>query len=277
MLRTVRRGGPWLVVGLALATVGCDDLREAAENRFDPATPGTLVVGAEVPTPGFWEGTPHDVTGGFELQLAQALADELGLQLEVVQVPFTDVVAGRLGPADLALQEVSVTNERSEAVEFSVPYLTTSPTVVARDDGGDAADLRDLATAGELHWAVRGGTTEDEFLRQVVQPDQDTLQTGSVKDALAAVERRTVDAALVDVSDALLADAGSDELVAVARFDRSEDVAAVLPRGATRNVTAVDEALRALGADGTIDRLIDTWLTSAYPVDPTDLPVIVTR
>jgi polar amino acid transport system substrate-binding protein len=266
-----------LLLTLAAVATACSDVRQTAENDFRPATPGTLVVGAEVPAPGFWEGTPGDVTGGFEDELAQALADELGLELQVAEVPFTDVVAGQLGPADLALEQVSVTAERKDVVAFSVPYLTTAPTVVAREDGGDAADLRDLATARELRWAVRGGTTQDEFLADVVRPDERPLIVDSEEAALAAVEAGTVDAALVDLPAALIADEGSDVLVAVARFDQTEDVAAVLPKDDEENVTAVDQALRSLDADGTLDDLFDTWLAPAYSTHPDDLPVIATR
>ena len=75
----------------------------------------------------------------------------------------------------------------------------------------------------------------------------------------------------------LLAAGANDALVAVARFDRQEDVAAVLPSGATQNVTAVDEALRRLQTDGTVERLVETWLIPAFSTDPADLPVIATR
>ncbi len=260
-----------------LALAACSDVRETASNQFEPITPGTLVVGAEVPDAGFWEGTPADVTGGFEFQLAQAIADELELELEVAEVPFPDVVAGRLGPADLALEEVSVTAERQDVVEFSTPYLTTAPTVVARRDGGDAADLRDLSSARDLRWAVRAGTTQAQFLDDVIRPDEAPVEVATADAALDAVELGTVDAALVDESDALLAAGANDALVAVARFDREEDVAAVLPSGATQNVTAVDEALRRLQTDGTVERLVETWLIPAFSTDPADLPVIATR
>lgn len=248
-----------------------------AENRFQPATPGTLVVAAEVPAIGFWEGTPDAVTGGFEYELARALAAELDLELEVAQVPFDDVVAGRLGPADLALQEISVTEPRRRLVDFSVPYLVTAPTVVARRGSGEAADLRDLATARDLTWAVRPGTTQAEFLRDVVRPDDPPLEVATQDEAVAAVEDGRVDVALVDLSDALHVAAGSDVLVAVARFDRTEAVAAVLPAESTRNRTAIDQAIRALEADGTIDRLVDTWLDASYAADVEQLPVIHTR
>ena len=170
---------------LLAAGTACSDVRDVAERQFDSGTPGTLVVAAEVPDPGFWEGAVDEINGGFEYGLATALADEFDLGLEVVQVPFDDVIEGRLGTADLALQEVSVTPAREEHVEFSVPYFETSPTVVARRDGGDAAELTDLATAQEQRWAVREATTEAEFIEDVIRPEEEPLVLADNNEALA--------------------------------------------------------------------------------------------
>ena len=268
------RAGRTLVLVTLLVAAGCRDVRDAAENRFDPSTPGTLVVAAEVPEPGFWEGTPDDVTGGFEYELARALAEDFELRLEVVEVPFADVIEGRLGSADLALQEVSVTGERSERVDFSVPYFATAPTVLARR-GSDGADVVDLATARDKRWAVQQATTEEDFVRDVIRPDDDPVVLADGEAVLAALEDGTADAALLDLAAALVAANDAEDLVAVARFDDGEPIAAVLPLGSD-NVIAVDQALRQLEADGTLDDLVDQWLRPRFSTDPDDLPVILT-
>lgn len=69
---------------------GCSGQRSAA-GRFRPVEPGTPTVAtSEIPTTGFWEGTPTQPTGGFEWSLANALADRFGLdRVRVVTVPFS--------------------------------------------------------------------------------------------------------------------------------------------------------------------------------------------
>jgi polar amino acid transport system substrate-binding protein len=264
-----------LVAVLLAAGAACSDVRDVAERQFDSGTPGKLVVAAEVPDPGFWEGAVDEINGGFEYGLARALADEFDLGLEVIQVPFEDVIEGRLGTADLALQEVSVTPAREEHVEFSVPYLETSPTVVARRDGGDAAELTDLATAQEQRWAVRQATTEAAFIEDVIRPEEEPLVLPDNNEALRAVVEGRADAALLDLAAALVATDGSDVLVAVARFDKVEPIAAVLPAGSD-NVTVLDQAIRRLLSDGTIEDLTEQWLEPRFSEDPDDLPVILT-
>ena len=72
-------------------------------------------------------------------------------------MPFPDVVAGRLGPADLALEEVSVTAERQDVVEFSTPYLDHCTDRRRPSRRRRCRRLRDLSSARDLRWAVRAG------------------------------------------------------------------------------------------------------------------------
>ena len=85
-----------------------------------------LTVATTLPAPGFWEG--DDVTivgGGYEWGLARSLADEFDLDLKVIDVPFADIVAGRLEGADMALAQIEFTKERGEVLDFSLPYFAS--------------------------------------------------------------------------------------------------------------------------------------------------------
>ena len=67
---------------------GCDSIRSNAEQTFTPNTPGVLTVATTLPAPGFWNQDAHGTfTGGFEYEIAQALADRFGVTLDVVDVP----------------------------------------------------------------------------------------------------------------------------------------------------------------------------------------------
>jgi polar amino acid transport system substrate-binding protein len=99
----------------------CGGSELSASGTFTPRTPGTLTVAtAQVPDPGFWTGTIAHPTGGFEYELAHALASRFGLaRVRVIEVPFDRLIAGDLGGADLALSDITVTAERSRYVAFS--------------------------------------------------------------------------------------------------------------------------------------------------------------
>ena len=94
---------------------------------------------------------------------------------------------------------------------------------------------------------MREATTEAEFIEDVIRPEEEPL----------------------------VATDDSDVLVAVARFDKVEPIAAVLPAGSD-NVSVLDQAIRRLLTDGTIEDLTEQWLEPRFSEDPDALPVILT-
>src|SRR4051812_15005055 len=95
-----------IVVAALAVAAGCGSTaRPGATGTFKPAKADTLTVAtAFFPAPGFWEGRPEAPSGGFEWDLAHALADRFGLRsVAVVAVDFEDLVGGHLSGADLAL------------------------------------------------------------------------------------------------------------------------------------------------------------------------------
>jgi ABC-type amino acid transport substrate-binding protein len=170
----VRRFGAAIAFGLALVLaaglVGCGVLSTSpAAGTFTPRTAGVLTVAMSgYPTPGFWEGTPWHPTGGFEFELARALADRFGLRsVRVVVEHFHQIVAGDLGGADLALDLITPTSERDQHLDFSTPYLTDAPTVVVRR----GVSIPDLSTAQALRWGATRATTFIGDIQSLVDPD----------------------------------------------------------------------------------------------------------
>lgn len=274
MVRRWRRHASALVA-LALATAACSDAKDAAGADFEPGARGVLTVAAVLPAPGFWEpDSSGALTGGFEGELASLLAERFGLGLEVVAVPFEDLDEGRLGDADLALAQISVTSDRDDRIEFSVPYLATDAAVLGLTDGDE---LRDLAGARERSWAAVAGTTDLDLVEDVIRPQSDVVIVADDAAAAAAVADGTVEHALVDLHSAQVLVRADARLAIVARFDTDEQIAAVVGGSGSRqrnNRLAVDAALRALGADGTLDELRQRWLEGPGTVEPGDLTVI---
>lgn len=268
---------------ITAALAGCgDDPAPRSAGTFTPTTPETLTVAVdEVPRPGFWLGTAAAPTGGFEHGLARALATRLGLdELRIVTVPFERIVAGDLGGADVAISDVSATDERADAVDFSVPYLPAVPAILTTA----GREVRDVHGARELTWAVERGTTLESALDERIRPEHDVVRSPTEDDAIAALRAGTVDAVMLDLpvalayaADAKQADAkqdgpggegtppdldGDDDgplLTVAAQLPGREHLAVVLPQGSD-NRTAVDSALRALRSNGTTNDLAQRWL-----------------
>jgi polar amino acid transport system substrate-binding protein len=262
---------PALVAALgaaALVASGCGD-EGAAGTSFHPAKPGVLKVAtAFLPAPGFWEGTPP--TKGFEAALAADLAHRLGLdRVEVVQVPFADIVRGHLEGADLALSQTTPTEERERKVDFTTPYLVSPPGVLARL----GADARDVNGLQKLRWVISSASTLTPIVEHRVRPNRKPIVTVDRTQALDVLRAGRADALLLDLPVALgLARDEPAIFHVIGQLSGEEGLAAILPNG-SHNREIVDSTIRHFQADGTIDKLVDRWLGTSVE----DVPLIRTE
>jgi polar amino acid transport system substrate-binding protein len=258
-----------LLISVALAASACAGEHSAAGPAFQPAKPGVLTVAtAFLPAPGFWEGRPP--TAGFEAGLARDLAHSLGLKrVEVVQVPFSDIVAGKLHGADLALSQITPTEERDESADFTTPYLSAPPGILALR----AVDEADVDGLRELRWVVSRLSTLTPVVMDRIRPTHDPIEVEDRAAALEVLRSGRADALMLDLPVALgLARAEPGRFHVIGQLDGDQGLAAVLPDG-SRNVEVVDSAIHSLQADGTIDDLADRWLGQSG----SDVPLILTE
>ena len=247
---------------LAIGAVGCANAGNGAAGSFSPRTPGTLTVAtAQVPDPGFWEGSIAHPTGGFEWELAKRLAARFGLsRVKVVEVPFAELVHGHLGDADLALSDITITEAREQYLDFSTPYLKAPPAIVVRP----STEVADVDAARHLRWAVQNETTLKEALEKQIEPTTKTLVFEHQSEKLAALEDGRVDAVLLDLPVALAyAREAPSKYAVAAQLPSEAELGAALPSG-SGNTEAVDSALRRLQSEGEIDRLAHRWLHADY-------------
>ena len=247
-----------LGLGLLAATLaGCGSI-SASAGEFTPVRPGVLTVATSVvPSPGFWEGTPERPTGGFEYELARAMAKRFGLErVQVKIVHFHRIVRGHLGGADLAIDLITPTAEREAALEFSDPYLKTAPTVLVHA----GTEVPDLATAQELRWGAIQSTTFVETIEDSIVPESEPILYDGQQEVIAALEAGKIEATLLDLPLAVAVAAHSHgQLEAVAQLPDKEALAVALPKDSPDR-QAVNSAIHAFTADGTIDDLLREWV-----------------
>jgi polar amino acid transport system substrate-binding protein len=231
------------------------------------------VVTSEVPSSGFFEGTPQHPTGGFEYELARAMADRFGLRAVRIEIePFAQVVAGRLGDADMALDLITPTSQRKKHLDFSTPYLMAPPTVLVRR----GTSIPDLKTAQGLRWGAVRSTTFVDAIEDLVHPNTPTRQFSGNSALTAGLQRDQIDAAMFDLPLAVVtADRSHGTLKVAAQLPAPEEIAAALPKG-SGNRDAVDSAIRAFTADGTVHGLLGRWIGSAVANADTEIPLLHT-
>lgn len=190
---------------------------------------------------------------GADVDLARMIADELGVELNIVDMDFDLLVeALKGGKGDLIAAGMTANPERAEQVDFSSVYVENGLLVIV-PAGGDVRSAADLAGK---RLAVQEATTSDDFATDEVE-GADVLR---FKDAVAvgdAVRNDKADAAILDIKPAegvVANSGGSLELLPdpVTREDTSMAVA----KGNSELLAVVNKVLDAAIADGTVDERI---------------------
>ena len=274
-----RLGAVFLAGALLASLVACGDDDDAgtggtsgttAEGAggFTPVTDDTLTVVTSLPAPGFWNGDdPSSITGGYEYEIAKALQERLNLgNLKIVNVSFDQLVAGQVGDFDVALSQVTITDERKQVVDFTEPYFESDQGVLVMA----GTEVATVDEAKALQWGVQSGTTGADYLTETLKPDKEAQVFQNLADGFAALEAGQVDAFMMDTAIVLsqASESNGDEEVA-AQFKTGEEYGGILPQGST-NVDAINAILTELKDDGSLAEFATDWLGG----DPAAIPVL---
>jgi polar amino acid transport system substrate-binding protein len=247
----------------------CKVTGKAGELTLKPVTAGVLTVQTNLPSPGWWSGTsPDTIDGGYEYCLAANLAHRAGLpKVKVVNVSFDALVAGQTKDYDIAMAQISITDERKRVVQFSAPYFDSNIGLLTKSDA--AVNQADL-TSKQLGASV--GTTAATFAKDVLKPTKAPRIFQDTDSMITAVASGQVDGALQDTAIMLgFAKQSGGVLKVVGQFKTGEQYGAIYPKGSA-NAGGMDKALSAMKADGTLEGLSKTWLGPAFGGDPSAVP-----
>jgi polar amino acid transport system substrate-binding protein len=241
----------------------------AADGALDTLTDGVLTIGTSDPGYEPWIVDNDPSNGeGFESAVAYAVAQQLGFgedQVEWVPVTFDQIIAPGAKSFDFAINQVSISPERAENLDFSSSYYDTAQAVVTLE-GSAAADASSLADLQGLKLGAMVGTTSLTVAEEAIDPSTDIQvfnDNDQVKQALSA---GLVDAIVVDLPTALYITAAElDGGILVGQLpagDDADQLGLVLDKGSALT-DPVTEAVDALREDGTLADLEAQWLTDA--------------
>jgi len=87
----------------------------------------------------------NDALTGYDVDIAKAVADKLGLKVEFVEAPWDAMLAAfDAGKADAVFNQVSITEERKKKYDYSVPYMTSYSAIIVHEDNDDIKSFADL-------------------------------------------------------------------------------------------------------------------------------------
>jgi polar amino acid transport system substrate-binding protein len=235
-----------------------------------PAKAGQLTVEVSLPAPIWWNGdTPENIKDGMEYCIAAEIAWRAGYdKLEVVNVGWDALIAGQTEGFDLAMSEISITEERKKVHDFSIPYFNSDIAVLARTDA--PLDEKSIKSAKV---GVQQATTGAAFAQGTlgltdvqVYPDQGDMFT--------ALRAGQIDAAMTDTSIVLAEEvANPGKVVVVGQYKTGETYGAIYPKGNPNNAT-IDKIFQAMIDDGTMKKLGAKYLAAAWGKDPASIPYL---
>ena len=287
-----------VAVVAALALAACAPVEEDADTADEPTTsasaepsesddacatdslplktPGTLTVGTDSPAyePWFQDNDPTNGQG-FESAVAYAVAEELGFsedQVEWVKVPFNNSYAPGPKDFDFDINQISITPERAEVVDFSDGYYTAAQALVALKDSpaGRATSIADLE---DLELSAQTGTTSLTVLREVIQPGKTINPFEDTNQAKQALNNGQIDGFLADLPTAFYITAVEiPKATIVGQFQpeggEPEQFGMLFEKG-NELVGCVNQALASLEESGELADLEQRWLS-----DVVDVPVL---
>lgn len=238
-----------------------------------PVKAGVLSVVTSLPGPNFWgtdEVDPTAITTGIEHDLAVAIAEACGLEMEVRNESFDAIVAGQIAEDsyDIALSQVTITEERDQVVDFSVPYFQADQGILVKA-GTAVASFDDLKA---LNVGVQQTTTAEYYFLEVPEWSlgKDPQSFPDLISAYGALDAGQVDAIVIDTPINLGQAAQSDgALEVVAQIATGEEYGAIYPEGSAKK-EVLDGIIQALVDDGTVNGFIATYLGG----DPSTVPYI---
>lgn len=266
---TVRTAALVAVAGLTLAACSGATGDDAASpspsavaggedtSLTDVQEAGVLTVGTEgTYRPfSFHEDGAGDLTG-FDVEIAQAVAAELGVEVEFEETQWDAIFAGLdAGRFDAIANQVSITPEREQAYTFSQPYTYSTGVVVVPADDDSISSFEDLAGKRTAQSLTSNWYTLAEESGATIEAVEGWAQS------VALVEQDRVDATINDKLTFLdhQKQTGSDALKIAAETDDESRSAFALRQGSDALAAAIDEALATLEADGTLAEISEKY------------------
>ncbi|HEV7564122.1 MAG TPA: ABC transporter substrate-binding protein [Solirubrobacterales bacterium] len=231
-------------------------------------TAGKLTVATDKPAyPPYFENDDPTNGEGFESAVAYAIGKQLGYKpadVEWTVEPFNASFAPGPKDFDFDVNEISITPQRENAVDFSAPYYTANQAIVVLKSS-DAAGAKSLAELKGLNIGVQVGTTSLEAVEDVIGPDSKPEVFNSSNDVIQALKNEQIDAVVVDLPTALyLTAAQVPAATVVGQFEApgGDQWGALLAKESPLTA-CVSEAIEELESSGELDTMNKRWMSQA--------------
>ncbi len=243
---------------ICISFVACSSEKKSDDTNTDANTQETLTMAtnAEFPPYEYKEG---DKVVGIDAEVAQAIADKLGMKLEIVDTKFDAIIPGvQSGKYDMGMAGMTVTPEREQSVAFSDSYATGIQSIIVKQ-GSDIKSVDDLSEKTKI--GVQLGTTGDIYAKDDFG-DEAVQEYDKGADAVQALLAGKIDCVIIDNEPAKSFVAANEGLEILKTSYAEEDYAICFKKDNTELQKKVNDALKELIADGTLQKIVNKYITA---------------
>ena len=239
----------------------------AETGEFTTIEEGKLIMATNAQFPPYElvsDGEGFNGTGfeGIDVEIASAIADKLGLELQIDDMDFDSaLVAVQNDAADVVLAGLSYSEERDEVLDFTDSYATGVQVVIVKE-GSDVT----MDNLGEKMIGTQRGTTGYIYASDTPENggygEDHVLAYDNGATAVQALMNDQIDAVIIDEAPANEFVAANEGLTILPGNWVEEDYCAAVDEGNTELLNAIDTALQELIQDGTVEEIISKYITA---------------
>lgn len=243
-----------LLVAFPLSTLAGDSLQRVIDFR-------TLKVGMSGNQPPMTMVNREGGLMGFDVDLAQALAAAMNVELEIKQMPFGDLITAlEKDEIDMVLSNLSITPERTELVSFVGPYMMSGKSILTTSDSIGALTSTDEFNRKDLKILALKNSTHTSFVKQVA-PDATLIEVESYDEGVSLLIEGKAELMVADMTQCILAvmrfpDAG---LITLDEPLTVEPIGIAVSKEDTQFYNLVDNYLRSYEKTGVLTQLRNKW------------------
>ena len=225
------------------------------DGKLNTIESGKLIMSTNAEFPPYEMTTDDGGFEGIDIEIAQAIADKLGLELVIDDMGFDAAMqAVQNGQSDICMAGLTVDEDRLKVMDFSVSYATGKQVVIVKE-GSDVT----LDNLGEKLIGTQKATTSNIYCSDDYGEDHVVGYDSSIT-AVQALLNGQVDCVVVDDAPAQELVKANPGLVILGTEYITEDYAIAVDKGNTQLLNAINEALNALIADGTVQNIINKYI-----------------
>ncbi|MFH1150501.1 MAG: basic amino acid ABC transporter substrate-binding protein [Actinomycetota bacterium] len=220
-------------------------------------TSGKLQMGSDTSYPPF-ESKEGGKTVGFDVELATAIAEKMGVELEVISTAWDGIIPGlKTKKYDIIMSAMTITDERKQEINFSDPYIDSNQSIAVVSDSTikSEADLKDKVVGVQID-------TTGQFKAEELQPTvgiKEIQKFDTILVAFEALEQGKLDAIINDlpVNAYICTKRGKTKVVTTIKTDEQYGIG--VNKENTELLDKVNAALKEVVDDGTYKEIYLKW------------------